>query len=192
MAQMIYAIAALAAVTLFSVSLRHSGVNTEQEMFITEARTRMIGIARESVEEISRMELPFDEKTDADRLSQYVVFPYVSSAAELTAVGAFGGCTTMHTGCLDLDDFHGLELLDQDADGLPFDLAVEVVYVDTLSGAASGSQTYAKELTVTVTTGAVRISEQPVSVSYSRVYAYPSIFEYARGAESRLNGEIYQ
>lgn len=192
MTQLIYAIAALAAVMLFSVSMRHSGVASDQDMYVTEARSRMIGIARESVEQISRMELPFDEMTDADRVNSYVVFPYVSIATELTPYGSFGGCTTMTTNCFDLDDFHDLAMLDQDADGLPYDLGVTVTYVDTLSGAASNTQTYAKEVTVTVTTGAVRIAGNPVSVSYSRIFAYPTVFEFARGAESKLNRELYQ
>ncbi|MFV1980691.1 MAG: hypothetical protein ACC655_06015 [Rhodothermia bacterium] len=191
MTQLIYAIAALAAVTLFSVSMRHSGVTSEQEMYITEARTRMIGVARETVEQISRMELPFDQQTDADRVNSYQVFPYVSTAGELTPSVSFGGCTSLTTNCFDPDDFDDLTLLDQEAEGLPYDLSVTVTYVDTLTSVESMSQTYAKEVTVTVISPAVQISGEPVSISYSRIFAYPTVFEYARGAESKLNRQLY-
>lgn len=193
MSQLIYAIAALAAVTLFSVSMRHTGVSTEQEMYLTEARSRMLGVARESVEKISRMEVPFDANTNPDNLSEYIVFPYVDSPSELTPSSAFGGCDSdMVTNCFDLDDFDGVHQEDQEENGLPYDLDVSVAYVDTLDGSESSSQTYAKEVTVTITSSAVVIGGEPVSVSYSRVFAYPSIFEYARGAESLLNRELYQ
>jgi hypothetical protein len=196
MSQMIYAIAALAAVTLFSVSVRSSGVSAEQQMYITETRSRMLGVAQEAIERITRMEVAFDEKTNPDTLSQYEVFPYVDSPAELTPAASFGSvlCNDLENvaGCFDLDDFHGISLSDLDAEGMPYGMEIEVAYVDTLTGAASGSQTYAKEVTVTVSSGVVKFGGEDISVSYARVFGYPSAFDYARGAESLLNGELYQ
>jgi hypothetical protein len=189
--QFIYAIAALAAVILFAVNTRHAGVSVEQDTYLTEAHTRMLGVAKQSLEQISRMELPFDAMTNADLRNQYEVFPYVDSPAELTSAGAFGGCNEIGPSCMDLDDFHGINLKNLDAGGLPYDLEISVAYVDTVDGSPSMSQTFAKEITATVSTGAVLVAGDSVSVSYSRVFAYPSVFEYAVGAESLLNLDIY-
>lgn len=183
MSDFIYAIAAVVAVMLFSISLRQTGLSSEQEMYVTEARSRMLGVARETVERVSRMDLPFDANTDPDRIDASLVFPYIGSASQLTSPNAFGGCYGTMSACLDLDDFDGFAVSDS-AMGMPYDLGIEVQYVDTLDGSPSGSRTFAKELKVSVSTSAVRIAGQPLSVSYTRIYAYPSVMDFARGVET--------
>ena len=182
MSQLIYSVAALAAVTLFTVSLHRAGISVEQEVYIIEARSRLLGVARETGEQISRMDLPFDSNTDPDLLGESAQFPYVSSPSELTPEGSFGGCNDIAY-CLDLDDFSGITFSDT-ANGLPYEVAIKVTYADTVDGSYSSSQTYSKDLKITVSTEAVRIGNEPLSITYNRLFAFPSLMDFARGAQT--------
>ena len=71
------------------------------------------------------------------------------------------------------------------ADGIPCTLELETTYVDTLTGVYSANATFAKRLTVIVSTSAIRFNGEPVSVSYSRVFSYPNVIDFARGIKSR-------
>jgi len=188
MAQILYAVSALAVVMIFSFGMQRAGLTAQQEMYITEARARMLGVARETVERISRMDMPFDEAIDPDRGASGKVYPYISSPVELTSDSSFGGATLI-SGGLDIDDFHGMSVADS-ADGLPVMLEFEVTYVDALTGAESAAATFAKRLTVHVSTTAVRYKGEPVMISYSRVFSYPTVIDFVRGIESRPPVEI--
>jgi len=183
MTQLIYAVSALGVIMLFSVGIQRVGLTGEQEMYITEARTRMLGVARETVEQISRLDMPFDAATDPDQAAQGQ-FPYVDDPAKLTSVSSFGGCTYLST-CKDIDDFDGLSVADS-AQGIPVTLDFEVAYVNALTGEESASATYAKQLRVIVSTVAINRNGAPLVVSYSRVFAYPNTMDFARGVQSRL------
>lgn len=182
MTQLVYALGAIAVLMLFTTSIQRSGLAGEHEMYLTEARTRMLGVARETVDRITRMELPFDDETNPDGGADGA-YPYVTNPANLTSTASFGGCSLVSTyslaSCLDLDDFDGASVSDT-ADGIPVDISFEVVYVDTLTGVPSGSPTFAKMLTATVTSGALLIDGNPVEVSYSRVFGYPNPIDFAK------------
>ena len=190
MTQLIYAVSALALVMLLTVGIQRAGLHAEREIYLTEARTRMLAAARETVERITRLDMPFDYATDPDRGAAGKTFPYVSSPGELTGKGGFGGCGLAQTydlsPCLDIDDFHGVGPVADSVDGLPVQFEFSVAYVDTLTGAESMLATYAKELTVTVTSPAFRTATDTLTVQYSRVFAYPSPMDFARGVQSRL------
>ncbi|HUF09164.1 MAG TPA: hypothetical protein VMO47_07585 [Rhodothermales bacterium] len=85
MTQLLYGLMALVVVMLFTIFITSAGLTGEQEMYLTEARTRMLGVARETVERLTTLELPFDYATDPDRGASGQTFPYVNSAAQLTA-----------------------------------------------------------------------------------------------------------
>lgn len=183
MNQVIYAVAALTVVMLFSMSTQRGRVTGTQEMYVTEARTRMMGVARETVERIARTEMAFDEATDSEKVAEGAVYPYVAGPGELTPGNSFGGCADL-VACDDLDDFHGVSV-NGDMEGLPYNVDVAVAYVDALTGGPTGSQTFAKELTVTVSTPALSLKGETLSVGYSRVFTYPSLFDFALGVASR-------
>ena len=188
MAQMIYAVAAMVAVTIFAISTRHSGVQSENEIYIAEARSRMLGVAREAVERVTRQEIPFDAVVNPDNVGPYDVFPYVDSPTELTDVGSFGNslCYADLSLCEDLDDYHDYAT-EGESNGIPFELTMEVSYVDTLTGQQLGNvKSYAKMLTATVTTTAVSFGGEPATVKYFRIFSYPTPFDFALGAESLI------
>jgi hypothetical protein len=184
MAQLLYAVSALAIVMIFSLGMQRAGITGQQEMMITEARTRMLGVARETVERVSRMDMPFDAATDLTRGASEKVFPYVTSAGELTAPGSFGGCVGYINDCLDIDDFHNFSISDT-LNGIPVTLEFEVSYVDALTGAESASATFAKQLRVKVSTISIAQLDGPLTVTYSRVFAYPSTTDFAKGVKTR-------
>lgn len=191
MTQLVYALGAIAVLMLFTTSIQRSGLAGEHEMYLTETRTRMLGVARETVDRITRMELPFDDETNPDGGADGV-YPYVTDPVYLTATSSFGGCSLASTyalsTCLDLDDFDGASVSDT-ADGIPVDITFEVVYVDTLTGALSASPTFAKMLTATVRSGALLINGDSVEVSYSRVFGYPNPIDFAKAVPALREGE---
>ncbi|HUF09163.1 MAG TPA: hypothetical protein VMO47_07580 [Rhodothermales bacterium] len=65
------------------------------------------------------------------------------------------------------------------AGGLQVTLGFEVAYVDSL-GQHAASQTYAKEVTVEVSTPAIMIAGDSLRVRYSRAFVYPSTVDFAR------------
>lgn len=174
MTQLIYSISALGIVVVVAVSMQRSSGATEQVVYTNEVLTQLVSVGRDVVDDIARRDLPFDAKVDPDRLPSVAVRPYVHSASELTPADEFGGCTDFEA-CLDVDDFHKLDPpLTGVRNGLDFTANIEVEYVSaTDPNTKSGSQTFAKEITVTVESSSIVLNGKPVSASYSRVLTYP-------------------
>jgi hypothetical protein len=182
MSQLIYSLAALVTVILFSLSM-NQGMNSEHtSMYATEILSQMSGVAEDIIDDVGRRALPFDSKVDPEFvIVPELGYPIVLSATQITPEGSFGGCLAYDL-CADLDDFHGLTVV-RSVGGLDFEAAIEVVYVDEDNPMyETGIQTFAKKVTITVTQGAVVIGGEPLTTSYSRVFTYDKPTNFPIGA----------
>ncbi len=172
MSQVIYSLAALVTVILFSITM-NQGINSgHTNMYATEILSQMSGVAEDIIDDVGRRALPFDSKVDPDSvIVPELGYPIVLSATQITPEAQFGGCFVYDL-CGDLDDFHGL-VVTRTAGGLDYEATIEVRYVDENDPMVeTGIQTFAKKVTVTVTQGSLIQAGVPLSTSYSRVFVY--------------------
>ncbi len=171
MAQVIYSILGLSIAMLFSMSLNRSIYSNTHRTYTNEVLSQMLGIGEDVLEDVGRRSLAFDEAVDEARYVGPIQYPLVHVAWELTPQSSFGGCL-VYAACLDLDDFHGM-VLTRSVEGLEYEAEISVIYVDELDPMIeTGSQTFSKKVTVTVSSSAIVIGDKPLSVHYSRVFSY--------------------
>ncbi len=168
---LIYAVLTIMLVGLFSNSMFRSIHRSEVKMVLNEVMTELTGTGYDVLEFIGRRE--FDENTDESKMSP-LVYPVISTAAELTATADFGGCSSLtysNPACDDIDDFDGLAV-DVTTSGLTYSINVDVQYVDPLTAAPSIGKSYAKEVTLTLTNPYLLVGGAPLEVTLFRVFTY--------------------
>jgi len=171
MSQLIYSILGLAIAVLFATSLNTTIFVNMQRTYSNETLSQMLGIGEDILEDVGRRGLPFDEEVDEDRYQGPIQYPLVHVAWQLTPAASFGGCVTF-TACLDLDDFDGMVEI-RTVEGLVYEATISVVYVDESDPTIERStQTFAKKVTVQISSPAIVVGNEPLSVSYSRVFTY--------------------
>jgi len=172
MSQLIYSILALSVTVLFSVSLNRVFNTNTEKTYTNEVLSQMIGVGQDVLEEVGRRGLPFDEAVDEARYVGPIRYPLVHAAFELTPASAFGMCDSGCTDPLDLDDYDGMTFY-RTVDSLDYIATVSVQYVDELDPTkVSATQTFAKLVTVEVSSEAIAISGEPLTIDYSRVFTY--------------------
>jgi hypothetical protein len=171
MGQLIYSVLGLFVAVLFSTSLNSAVRVNQNRTFTNEVLSQMLGIGEDILSDVGRRSLPFDEAVDEERYDGPIQYPLVHVAWELTPASSFGGCN-VPANCLDLDDFHGM-LQQRTVEGLDYVAEISVTYVDeTNPEIESATQTFAKKVSVTISSEAVHVRGEPLSVTYSRVFAY--------------------
>ena len=121
------------------------------------------------IEYISRM--PFDVNTDTSKVH---VWPPVTTANGLTAENNFGGCASFST-CESIEEFDGVSF-NRERDGFRFGVSINVRYVDEDDPTiVTGSQTFAKEVTVSVTNPHMSLGGNPVTLQMRRVITYDKV-----------------
>ena len=171
MAQLIYSILGLSIAVLFSTSLNSTIFSNTHRTYTNEVLSQMLGIGEDILEDVGRRSLPFDEAVDEERYVGQIQYPLVHVAWELTPESSFGGCL-VYEACLDLDDFDGM-LLVRSVEGLEYEAEISVAYVDEVDPTKETvTQTFSKKVSVTVSSGAIVIGDKPLSIEYSRVFAY--------------------
>lgn len=172
MSQLIYSVLALSVTVLFSVSLNRVFSTNTQKTYTNEVLSQMIGVGQDILEEVGRRALPFDEAVDEARYEGDIRYPLVHAAFELTPASQFGMCDSGCTDQLDLDDYDGMTFY-RTVDSLDYEARVSVQYVDENDPTQiSSTQTFAKLVTVEVTSDAIAIGGEPLTVDYSRVFTY--------------------
>lgn len=167
--QVLYGLLAMAIVAILSLTVASSSRRSEQRMAVSEVSTQASGVAIDVIEAISRM--PFDAKTDTAKVA---VWPPVTSAAGLTAEGNFGGCASF-SACESVEEFHGLTF-NRERDGFEYVVSIAVRYVDEDDPATySASQTFAKQVTVTVASPHLSIASAPATLQMRRVLTYDKV-----------------
>ena len=168
---MIYAVLSIMLVGIFSTNMFRSIHQGELKMITNEVVTELTGAGYSVLEFIGRR--AFDENTDESKIDP-LVYPVITGTGQLTSIAGFGGCASLtlaDPGCDDIDDFDGVTV-DVDHGEFVYEVVVDVQYVDPQTAVPSGSPTYAKEVTLTLTNPYVLIGGQPLQVTVSRVFTY--------------------
>lgn len=170
--QTLYSLIALLLVMLLSLNFYQGRNHTQQNMIVNEVLTPFNDLGMELLDHIGRQ--AFDENTDETKIAE-PTWPIVTSPSGLTAEASFGGCTDFWT-CDDIDDFHGLTV-NRDLNGLPYTVDISVRYVDELDPdqPTGGAPSYAKEVTLEISTAAIQMGGAPLTVKIGRVYTYDRI-----------------
>ena len=177
MVQVIYTITAILILgfTVLSLNLQIHG--TQQRMMFSELAQEMTSVGAEVLNEISKHD--YDPNT---------IFGEVLARNALSPEGSWGSgsCNpdNRFAGCFVINDFHGktaTRTITRTHDGTAYTVDynvsdLEVHYVtEAAPHTASGTQTYAKEVTLNVSTPAlVDAAGDPIEIPMSRVYTYPS------------------
>jgi hypothetical protein len=171
MAQLIYSVLGLTIAVLFATTLNTSIFSNSQRTYTNEVLTQMLGIGEDVIEDVGRRGLPFDEAVDEERYVGQILYPLVHVAWELTPESSFGGCV-VYEACLDLDDFDGM-ILQRTVEGLEYEAEISVAYVDELDPTVETvAQTFAKKVSVAISSTAITVGGEPLRIEYSRVFAY--------------------
>ena len=174
---LLYALLAMLLVALFSLNMQRGIHATEQQMIVNEVATQLTGVGVDVLEHIERT--PFDENTDESKQVP-LEYPVITGTGQLTPDGGaqWGGCTSLalsDPSCDDIDDFDGVSV-DVDVDGLVYTVEVAVQYVSPATTPAtlapSGAQTYAKEVTLTISNPYLLLGGTPLQVELKRVFTY--------------------
>lgn len=175
MVQTIYGLLAIMLTMLLSLNLFRITSGAEQRMVLNEMATQVNGIGVDIMEHVGNRW--FDENTSEAGITA-ADFPLVTAPAQLTAEGSteWGGCTDFYANtCDDIDDFHGMTL-QRSVEGLPYTASITVRYVNPdAPDTPTGSPSYAKEVIVTIQSPYLKLGDNPLTVTLSRVFAYDRI-----------------
>ena len=172
-AQVIYALAALAMTGILSFQFLLGSAAIRTRVYSNEILTQVSGVANEIIEDIGTR--AFDNRTREDLYNEAP-----TSASELTASGDFGGVVLANyancdSSCLDIDDYHGLTFV-RNRDGIDFVVAISVRYVDPDNPEVEAfTQTYAKEVILTITNPNIYRFNNPdslIQIEIGRVFGY--------------------
>ena len=177
MVQILYTVTAIfvLGITVLTLNVRIHG--TQQRMMFSELAQEMTSVGAELLNEIGKAE--YDPNT---------IFGEVLPRAALSAEGTWGSGScdpdNRFASCFVINDFHGktaTRSITRTHDGAPVTVEynvsdLEVHYVtESAPHTASATQTYAKEVTLNISTPAlVDANGDPIEIPMSRVYTYPN------------------
>lgn len=167
--QTLYSLAAMALAMLLAINLYRGVTGTQQSMIVNEVATQLSGVGVDVLEHIGSF--PFDSAVDTAKVA---TFPPITSVTDLTDDANFGnGCVQVEN-CEDIDDFDGKTIY-RIENQMPYTIQVSVQYVEeTDPSTASAVQTFAKEVTVSITNPNLTIGSlnTPFVVEMKRVFTY--------------------
>jgi hypothetical protein len=165
-------------VMMLSLNLLRITTGTERQMVLNEVATQVTGFAVDIMEHVGNKW--FDEVTDETGVT---IFPLVTSQTQLTASTSFGNvgdglnCNPADfydPDCNDIDDFHGMTV-NRDLDGIPYTATISVRYVREDDPSTVTDKSFAKEVSVVITSPYLLLGNTPLQVTLTRVYAYNRI-----------------
>ena len=174
--QLLYSIAALAIVMVFSLTFRGSMISSNQQVFLNEIGTQLTGVAYDVLEDIGRKDLAFDRNTNESLMTPPITYPVITSRLQLTYEGSaeWGNCI-QYEACEDVDDFHGIRDT-ATVEGIIYVFDVSVQYVsETDPDSKSYTPTYAKEVTVEVWTPWFLAGNDTLRTTLSRIFTYERV-----------------
>jgi hypothetical protein len=181
MAQTLYGILALVLVSMLSLNMQRGSMQTQQRQALNEVGMQITGVAEEVFDHIGREAVAFDRFVDSTRAIAPVCgrteTPKAFTEPARFATVACSGAG--YESCPYIEGFHGMTDLSFERDGLPFEVDVEVAYVNprTLAPLAPTARSFAKEVTLSVSSPLLYLNtpSNPLTVRLSRVYEYDAV-----------------
>jgi len=174
MAQTLYGVIALALVSMLALNLQRGTTNTQQRQIVNEVATQVIGVAGEVFDHIARDSVFFDKYVFDTRF----LFPTcgrTTSPAGFTPKAAFVPAASYATGRY-IEGFDSLQVT-IDRDDIAYVVGIAVDYVDPVTLAPSATPTFAKEVTLTISSPLLflKTPDSPVEVTMRRVLEYDRV-----------------
>lgn len=175
MAQTIYGLIALALVSMLALSMHQGTTNTQQRHILNEVTTQVTGVGVEVFEHIGRPGIAFD-KFVVDTESTFPTCGRTTSADVFTPEDAFVPAESYASSAY-IEGFDGMTDVPIDRDDIPFEVDIEVSYVDPVTLVPSSVPTFAKEVTLTIASPFlfVKTPETPLEVRMQRVFEYDMV-----------------
>jgi hypothetical protein len=175
MAQTLYGLIALALVSMLALNMQRGTTNTQQRQIFNEVATQITGVASEVFDHIARDAVYFDKYVYDTR----TVFPTcgrTTTPSVFTAEASFVPAAD-YASSLYIEGFHGMTGVPIDRDDLSYLVDITVRYVDPVTLAPSAVQTFAKEVTLTISSPLLFLSTpaNPVEVTMRRVFEYDMV-----------------
>ena len=182
MVQTLYGLIAITLAMMLALNLMRTVTGTQRKMILNEVAMQVTGISVDIMEHLANKS--FDENT-VETGVDLSNLPLVTSANQLTNPGGFGYnqdgglCDAPNffydPDCDDIDDFHGLTL-NRTVNGIPYTAEIMVRYVEEDNPSLPApDHTFAKEVTVKITSPYLLIGNDPIEATFSRVFAYNRI-----------------
>ncbi|MFO8099470.1 MAG: hypothetical protein R6T83_07605 [Salinibacter sp.] len=175
MAQTIYGIIALALVSMLALSMHQGTTNTQQRHVLNEVATQVTGVGVEVFEHIGRGGVAFD-KFVVDTQTTFPTCGRTTTADVFTPEDSFAPAESYATSTY-IEGFDGMTEVAIDRDDIPFEVDIEVAYVDPVTLAPSAVPTFAKEVTLTISSPFlfIKTPQTPVEVQMQRVFEYDTV-----------------
>lgn len=172
MAQTFYGLIALALVSMLALNMHRSTTNLQQRHIFNEVATQVTGVGSDVLDHVSRSGVYFD-KYIYDTRTTFPVCGRVTSPDVFTPKDAFIPAATYATSPY-LEGFDGMTEVRIDRDDLTYLVDLNIEYVDPITGTPSAVPTFAKKVTLTISSPFLflRTPETPVEVTMSRVIEY--------------------
>lgn len=168
--QAFYGLIAMGIVALLGLTMQRSINGNQQRIVVNEVATDLSGVAIEVLEHVGSK--AYDAKTDTNKVT---TFPAVTTYYELTdpSDGLQWGACNNYLLCDDVDDFDGM-MMTWTKDGLVYDIAIDVEYVDPDNPDVATGKSFAKSVEVAVTNPYMKIgsSNTPLTINMYRVFTY--------------------
>lgn len=179
MAQTLYGLIALALVSMLTLNMHRSTTNTQQRQIFNEVVTQVTGVGAEVFDHIARENVYFD-KYVFDTRSIFPTCGRTTSPDVFTPEASFVPAASYATSRY-IEGFDGMTDVAVDRDDIQFLVDIDVRYVDPGTLVPSATPTYAKEVTLTISSPLLflRTPTNPVEVTMSRVIEYDMVTEEA-------------
>ena len=174
MAQTLYGLIALALVSMLALNLQRGTTNTQQRQIVNEVATQVTGVAGEVFDHIARDSVFFDKYV----LDTRFLFPKcgrTTSPSVFTPKASFVPAPRYATSRY-VEGFDSMQVTIDRAD-IEYVVDIAVDYVDPVTLAPSATPTFAKEVTLTISSPLLflKTPSNPVEVTMRRVLEYDRV-----------------
>lgn len=175
MAQTIYGLVALALVSMLALSMHQGTTSTQQRHILNEVTTQVTGVGVEVFDHIGRAGVAFD-KFVVDTQTTFPTCGRTTSADVFTPEASFVPAGSYASSAY-IEGFDGMTDVPIDRDDIPFLVDIAVTYVDPVTLAPSAGPTFAKEVTLTISSPFlfIKTPDTPVEVRMQRVFEYDTV-----------------
>lgn len=175
MTQTLYGLLALALLSMVALNVHRSTSNTQQRQVFNEVATQVTGVGSEVFDHIARDSVYFD-KYVYDTRSVFPTCGRTTTSDVFTPEASFVLAASYETSRY-IEGFDGMTDVAIDRDDIQYLVDIEVTYVDPVILAPSATPTFAKAVTLTISSPLLFLQTygNSVDVTMSRVLEYDTV-----------------
>lgn len=175
MAQTLYGLIALALVSMLALNMHRGTTSTQHRQVFNEVATPVTGVGVEVFDHIARDSVYFD-KYVYDTRNTFPTCGRTTSPDVFTPEGGFVPAASYGTSRY-IEGFDGMTDVPIERDDIQFFVDIAVRYVDPVTLAPVATPTFAKEVTLTISSPLLFLGtpETPVDVTMRRALQYDTV-----------------